>query len=174
MEWQAIALAIKELGCDTLVLSGGEPLIHQTNQDLRSLLSGLGMTIHVETNGTLKPERWLNTRVAHWSVSPKLANGSDPQHRRIRRVALDWFATAAREGRCVFKFVAVNPSDLAEVADLVNGHHIPASAVWIMPEGTDAVTLLDRARLLEPYVLAEGWNLTLRQQILLHGDRRLT
>ena len=44
--------------------------------------------------------------------------------------------------------------------------------VWVMPEGTDAETLITRSRELIDPVLARGWNLSTRLHVLLWGDRR--
>ena len=41
-----------------------------------------------------------------------------------------------------------------------------------MPEATDAATLVDRLGALAPDVLARGWHLSSRLQILLWGDAR--
>jgi 7-carboxy-7-deazaguanine synthase len=41
-----------------------------------------------------------------------------------------------------------------------------------MPEGTDPVTVTERARALADPVLARGWHLTPRLHVLLWGDER--
>ena len=73
-------------------------------------------------------------------------------------------------GRAAFKFVVTDAADLDEVAELVDAHGL--EPVWIMPEGTDPTTLLERARQLADPVLARGWNLTPRLHVLLWGDQR--
>jgi hypothetical protein len=70
----------------------------------------------------------------------------------------------------VFKFVATGPDELTEVAELAQAHDL--APVWIMPEGVDTTTVLDRlSRLAEP-VIARGWHLTPRLHVLLWGDAR--
>jgi organic radical activating enzyme len=159
---------------DLLILSGGEPMIHARNPTLLHALAGWSGAVHVETNGTLLPSLELAGRVEHWMVSPKLGNGGDPAGRRLRPAVLAYFADLAGTGRASFKFVVVEPGDLDEVEELAHLAGIPTQAVWIMPEGTDAACLLARARSLAEGVAERGWNLTLRQQVLLYGTRRGT
>ena len=161
-----------------LVITGGEPLLHQRRPAFRALLAavaeldhGAGLDVEIETNGTLSPSAGLPDRLVH-NVSPKLAAGGDPYERRIVPAALAAFADLARADRARFKFVATGPGDLDQVAEIVTDHHLPARHVWISPEGTTAERVLTVARELADPVLARGWNLTLRGHTLLWGDER--
>ena len=93
---------------------------------------------------------------------------------RIVPDALTALSALAGIDRARFKFVAVGPTDLDEIAMLVNRFEIPPSAVWVMPEGTDADRVLTVARTLADPVIDRGWNLTLRDHVLLwqHDPRR--
>jgi 7-carboxy-7-deazaguanine synthase len=153
-----------------VVLSGGEPLMHQRKEAFEEVLE-LPLRFHVETNGTLVPTGPVAAAVEHFIVSPKLST-RDPEPKRIKPVALSRFAQLAVEGKASFKFVAGDWLDVERVVTLVAEFGIPTSAVWVMPEGVDATTLLDRARKLAPAVERFGFNLTLRQQVLLYGTER--
>jgi 7-cyano-7-deazaguanosine (preQ0) biosynthesis protein QueE len=151
-----------------VVITGGEPLLQQ--RALVPLLAGCaerGWAVEVETNGTLAPSDALVSLVRQWNVSPKLANSGVPLDVRIRPDALTAFRAT---GTAVFKFVVAQVADLDEVAELVGAHDL--DPVWIMPEGTDAATVLARASALAGPVLARGWNLTPRLHVLLWGDER--
>jgi 7-carboxy-7-deazaguanine synthase len=157
-----------------LVVTGGEPLGHQGRPPFRSLLAaaaGLGMGIEVETNGTRIPAPDLPGDPVY-NVSPKLAHAGDPVELRINAPALAAFRDLAQRGRARFKFVVQTVGQLDEVGGIVAAHRLPADAVWVMPEGTDARTVLDRGRALADPVLARGWNLTVRLHTLLWGDER--
>jgi organic radical activating enzyme len=168
----AIAARLADHDTDLLVLSGGEPLIHQRNDTLKSLLADWPGHVHVETNGTLTPAPWLRSRVQHFSVSPKLGNQGDPYDRRIRSKPLHAFALMAHAERCAWKFVVTAPEDLAEVDALVAAYSVPRRAVWIMPEGVDRDAVLATATRIEHHVTQHGYNLTLRQHVLIHGNER--
>jgi organic radical activating enzyme len=124
--------------------------------------------VEVETAGTIAPT--VDTQlVDRFNVSPKLANSGMASERRYRPEVLRAFQA---DGRAVFKFVVTDPDDLAEVDAIVaEGGLAP---VWVMPEGTDAATVLARMQALAPHVLARRWNLTPRLHVLLWGDRRGT
>jgi len=158
---------------DTLVvLTGGEPLIHQGTDALRRLLGLLRNPVHVETNGTLSPVPWLVERVEFFAVSPKVNPQGDPSGRRIHLGALAKFARLARTGHAAFKVVCRDPQEVAMVVEWADGIGVPRNALWVMPEGTDANTVTVRARAMEQTALDHRVSLTLRTHVLLHGKER--
>lgn len=153
---------------DMLVVTGGEPLLQQ--RALTPLLrecADRGLRIEVETAGTIAPLEAITQDVSQFNVSPKLANSGNPLAKRFRPAAVD---SLQGTGKAIWKFVVTQLSDLQEVDDLVAQHHL--FPVYVMPEGTDAHTVLARSRELADPVLARGWNLTSRLHILLYGNRR--
>jgi len=145
-----------------LVITGGEPLLQQRHLvPLVRAAHARGWRIEVETNGTIAPLPALGALVDQWNVSPKLAGSGVELVRR-------WQPDA----RAIAKFVVRSASELDEAAAVAEAGHL--SEVWIMPEATDAATLVDRLGALAPDVLARGWHLSSRLQILLWGDTRGT
>lgn len=159
-------------GTPIVVVTGGEPLLHQNQPAWRRLLSGLaaaGFEIEVETNGTLAPTGFTAATVHRFNVSPKLAHAGDPEAARIRPAAL---SALTATGRAVFKFVCASPADLEEATRVAALAGIPPRLVWIMPEGTGAETLTTRLRELAGPAVAAGFNLTTRLHVLAWGDER--
>jgi 7-carboxy-7-deazaguanine synthase len=157
-----------EIPADLVVITGGEPLIQQQAlAPLVSALAGSGRRVEIETSGTITPDPALAASVSTFNVSPKLASSMVPCERRIRPQAL---AALAASGKAVFKFVACNRGDLAEVADLEARFGL--APVWIMPEGVTADTVLAGMRDLADDVLRRGWHLTGRMHVLLWGGAR--
>lgn len=151
-----------------VVVTGGEPLLQQ--RQLARLVRACaerGWPVEIETNGTRAPSDDLVALVAQWNVSPKLANSGVAEDKRIRPEALAAFVAS---GRAVFKFVATGEADLAEIEALAAAHDL--TPVWVMPEGTDAATVVTRARALAGPALEHGWNVTPRLHVLLWGDER--
>ncbi|MDQ0376508.1 7-carboxy-7-deazaguanine synthase QueE [Amycolatopsis thermophila] len=171
----AIVEQATSFGVPLFVLTGGEPLMHQRKPAMDALLAGLTAAgeVHVETNGTIPPSGSVVELVAHFTVSPKLANnGADTAKRRIRPKALARFAEIAATGRACFKFVATTREDLDEIAAVVDEHQVPAGAVWVMPEGVTPEQVLTTHRALVDGVIARGWNTTSRLHTLLWGEER--
>lgn len=155
---------------DLLVITGGEPLLQQ--RALAPFLvavrqNGLTDEIEVETSGTIAPRPAVIEAVTRFTVSPKLTHSALPGPRRLRPAALRQFVLS---GKATWKFVVESVSDLDEVDDLATRYRL--DPVWIMPEGTDSTTVLERMRVLADPVLARGWNLTARLHILLWGNAR--
>lgn len=156
-----------------LVITGGEPLL-QAPALARMLdqLQGMGgAMIEVETNGSVVPTPELARRVHQWNVSPKLAHSGNPRELAIRAEALAVFVAS---GQAWFKFVIATPGDVDEVARLAEAHQLPASRIFLMPEGRDAASLRARMAWLAPLCLARGYSLSDRLHIHLSGDTRGT
>lgn len=161
---------------DTVVLSGGEPLLQQRQPAWGRLLYHLalaGVDIHVETNGTIAPNQSTHRYVEHFSVSPKLAHAGDPEDQRIVPEVLQAYQRiATTSGAAIFKFVARTRRDLLDIAKLVQDHQLDNRYVWVMPEGTTADEVLDGSRDLIGDVLAAGFNFTTRLHTLIWGQER--
>ncbi|MFB7126222.1 7-carboxy-7-deazaguanine synthase QueE [Kitasatospora sp. NPDC056273] len=159
-----------------IVITGGEPLLHQRTDAWRSLMAVLRYTtrrVEIETNGTLAPQPVsLGVPRLTFNVSAKLSNSGMPEERRIKPDALEVFADLAHRGRARFKFVAAGPDDLEEIAALVERFCLPPHATWVMPEGTTAERTIEVARALADDVIARNWNLTMRQHVLLWPGER--
>lgn len=163
----AVLARLDAMSVSMVVVTGGEPLLQQ--RQLRPLLEQVkdrAWRVEIETAGTVAPTL-AEGLVDQWNVSPKLANSGMALERRFKPAVLRALAST---GRAVFKFVASDPGDLDEIAGMVD--QCGLEPVWVMPEGTDARTIVSRLKQLAPPVLARGWNLTPRLHILVWGDER--
>jgi 7-carboxy-7-deazaguanine synthase len=155
-------------GTDMLVVSGGEPLLQQRRLlPLLQVCSDHGWRIEIETAATLSPLPALSACVTQFNVSPKLANSGNERDERYRPEAMD---ALQETGKSVWKFVVLDRADLAEIDDLVGRHGL--RPIYVMPEGTQPDVIIQRASNLADDVLAHGWNMTMRLQILLWGNQR--
>jgi len=170
-----VAAAVLGTRCGHVVFTGGEPTLYP--QALSVLVDAVwraGKLPTVETNGTrpdLQVAPWL------WSVSPKLSSaapeGGPERARHLAESAarpVDYAAFRAR--RTQFKFVLASDSDVAEVDSVAAANGLDPSTVWAMPEGVTREAVLERGVWLAEVCKARGWNLCLRQHVLLWGNRR--
>ena len=164
------AARIIALGQDRLVITGGEPLLQGAAlARLAALLDGI--SIEIETNGTLAPHPDLDPLVAQYNVSPKLDHSGND-----RAIALipERLSVWSSEPKAYFKFVISAPADLTEVLALRDAYAIPPSRIFLMPEGTDSAVLRAREVWLAPLALEHGLRLSDRLHIHLYGDTRGT
>lgn len=164
------AARIAALGLRRLVVTGGEPLL-QAPALARLLALLRGITVEIETNGTVAPPAALDALVAQYNVSPKLAHSGNPAElalvpERLRR----W----ASEPRAYFKFVIAERGDVDEVIELSNTYAIARERIFLMAEGTDRATLARREQWLAQVCLDHGLTLSKRLHIELYGDTRGT
>lgn len=154
-------------GTRLVVLTGGEPLLHQEQPAWQRLLECLETDIEVETNGTRRPNDDTTNR-CRFNVSPKLAHAGDPAGDRIVPAVLaDLVATR----RAVFKFVVRSVADFPEVRAIRDAVGIPDHLIWIMPEGTRPSTATPAPHLADAVVDA-GWNLTARLHVIMWGNQK--
>ncbi len=168
---QSVADVIQQLeamAVGLVVVTGGEPMVQQ--RSLVPLLEGIGSRgwqVEIETAGTFAPLDEVTRLVDRWNVSPKLAGSGNALEARYRPDAL---RALEATGAAAFKFVVTDPGELDEVDRIVR--ECGLIDVWVMPEGTDAATVVRRGRELADAVLGRGWNLTTRLHVLLWGDER--
>lgn len=161
---------ITSYGCKHLVLTGGEPLLHQ--RALTPLLASLkssGFFVEVETNGTIAPSAEFDASVDCFNVSPKISNSLVREGVRIRPDSLKAFV---RSPKAWFKFVVCNQNDLEEIEGVLSEFGIPRDRVLLMPEGIDAATILTRSRWLAEVCKERGLRFSPRLHILLYGNKR--
>ncbi len=152
------------------MITGGEPLLQAPAlARMPALLPA--MHIEVETNGTVPPPPAFDALVHQYNVSPKLAHSGNPA---ALALVPERLAHWAADPRAAFKFVIAAPGDIAEVLALQAAHAIPASRIWLMPEGRDSETLRARGRWLAALCSEHEFNYSDRLHIHLYGDTRGT
>jgi 7-carboxy-7-deazaguanine synthase len=158
------------------VVTGGEPMIAPGIVELTGLLGEAGLHITVETAGTV----FEPVACDLMSISPKLANSTP-----VEREAGRWAAQHERLryqpdvlGRLIghydyqLKFVVARPEDLEEIQAIVAQTGAARGKVVLMPEGTDAARLRERARWLVEIAKREGFRFSPRLHIDLYGNSR--
>ncbi|MEM7780094.1 MAG: 7-carboxy-7-deazaguanine synthase QueE [Pseudomonadota bacterium] len=164
------AMKVASLGQNRLVITGGEPLMQSgALADMLAILPDI--EVEIETNGTTKANSHVDIRVDQYNVSPKLAHSGNAAELAIIPERMDFYAS---DPRAFFKFVIASPGDVDEVLTLQREYRIPAKRIFLMPEGTDSVTLHLREEWLSKTCLEHGFRLSDRLHIHLYGDTRGT
>lgn len=161
--------------CLDVVLTGGEPLIHQSRPVWGQLLRRLhaaNCPIALETNGTIAPNEVTRTYVAYYSVSPKLPNAGT--HRKGQTPALADYGDLRYKPGAALKVVCQSAADVVRACALAEEHGWPLWNVWAMPEGTDTRTLQSRWQEIADAAVAQRINASHRLHVLAWGDTRGT
>lgn len=139
-----------------IVLTGGEPLMHQKSKAFYDMINMLSYKyiIEVETNGTLVPEDWLIKYILRFNVSPKLENSNNSISSRERKKPYEHFAEIHNS---IFKFVISNKKDLKEIEELVKKYYIPSNKILLMPEGRTDEELREKAQWLVDICIEKGY-----------------
>jgi len=155
-----------------VILTGGEPLMHQKNPDWGPLLRGffkMKIPIAVETNGTIAPTQSTATLVHHYSISPKLGNSGEHKKNQNTEVAV-WPDEA--KSRSILKFVVTCADDVYEAAEIGNALGWTPDKVWVMPEGVTREAVLASWQIIFETAAQLGINASQRLHVLAFDDKR--
>lgn len=126
-----------------LVITGGEPLLHQKaiSEYLEWFSHHYFMpVIEIETNGTIVPNHYLQTIVSYWNVSPKLLNSGEAFNKRFKPEAIEVFKHL---NTSIFKFVIEKEEDFDDLTKsyllLLQGSF---PKIYLMPAGATQEELL--------------------------------
>lgn len=158
-----------------VVLTGGEPLIHQQSPGWSALLDALYADcreVHVETNGTRAPAKVTRDRVAVFVVSPKLANAGVHRGHQDPTLHPVW-PDMARSGREVhLKVVCADAADVRSTAEMAGRLDWPRERVWVMPLGANRLDLAATWPAVAEAAAKAGINATHRLHVLAWGSER--
>jgi organic radical activating enzyme len=160
-----------------LVISGGEPLMHQDKAAFRYILEmagSAGVDIHVETNGTLSPGKLARNRVTAFAVSPKMQHAGKHRGKQDPALHSDWVGLAQKKKSVFLKVVVRDSDDVARVAHWAKELGWPRSQVWVMPLGTSTEDLLRNWNDIATSAAMRGINATQRVHVLAWGDTKGT
>ena len=179
---EAILDEVAAAGRRHVVVTGGEPLLHDEMPGLCEALRARGHHVTIETAGSVD-----STAPADLvSASPKLsASGpvaaSDPawhaRHERLRRRD-DVLVRLLRRQPWQLKFVVDGEADVDEtirwIAELGGGLPIDTSRVFLMPQGIDEDDLARKSAWLQAVCLTHGLQFAPRHHIGWFGHTRGT
>jgi len=167
-----------------VVVTGGEPLIHDEIIELLDRLSDTGYHTTVETNGTI----YRDAAVDLASISPKLASSTptaekDPQgdgewaeRHEDRRIDMDALCQLVETYEFQMKFVVTGKDDIREINQLTDrlrnatSTAIRDSDVLLMPEGTTRERLAETRELTAEVAMEHGYQYTPRLHVNLWND----
>jgi 7-carboxy-7-deazaguanine synthase len=169
---------------DHVVLTGGEPLIHEEAVDLIERLDDLGYHTTVETNGTI----YRDAPIGLASISPKLSSSTptaakDPkgdgewaERHEERRIDIKALTDLVDRYDSQLKFVVTGRDDMAEIDDLVDEirseatTEISDSDILLMPEGMTREELDERRNEVANLATEYGYRYTPRLHVDLWND----
>jgi 7-carboxy-7-deazaguanine synthase len=166
---------IQSFNVTHLILSGGEPTLHNIGLLMRSL--GSNYTAEVESNGTRIPHlqipNFLNSDyfLMQWNISPKFSNANE----KINSESLEhWAKLSTQHDHIYFKFVIRKQEatqDLNEILKIIEEFKIPNHKIIIMTEGTDMESQISNIWL-HDICLKHSFRYTPRLHVLLFGNLR--
>ncbi|WP_132059395.1 7-carboxy-7-deazaguanine synthase QueE [Halorussus amylolyticus] len=181
---EEILAEVESFGADHVVVTGGEPLIHDSVVSLLEQLSERGYHTTVETNGTVYRDAPIDLA----SVSPKLASSTptpetDPkgegewaERHDDRRIDLDALAALVEAYDFQLKFVVSDRTEMDEIIGLVerlrevSDAEIPDASVLLMPEGATRDRLEETRPVAAELAQEFGFRYTPRLHVTLWND----
>lgn len=154
-----------------VVITGGEPLLHQDRPAFLRLLTLLyehGLPVHIETNGTIAPNADVWSYATAVVASPKLPHAGPHRGHQDARVAEHLEPLP----KLYLKVVVQGAEDVDRAIVLADALGVPRRRTYVMPEGTTPEDLA----LIWPEVAdaaaRRGVNASHRLHVLAWGDER--
>ncbi|AWB28512.1 7-carboxy-7-deazaguanine synthase QueE [Halococcoides cellulosivorans] len=184
MEIEGVVDEVQSHDADHVVLTGGEPLLHENSVRLLDELNKSGYHITVETNGTI----YRDAPIDLVSISPKLASSTptekkDPQgdgewasRHENNRINLEALASLVDDHEFQLKFVITDRNDMVEIEELLGEiraattSRIADSAVLLMPEGMTREQLDETRKIVAELAMEYGYRYTPRLHVDLWND----
>jgi len=169
---------------DHVVITGGEPMIHDEVDELLDRLHDAGYHTTVETNGTIYRDASIDLA----SISPKLASSTptadvDPKgsgewadEHEAKRIDMEALARLVEAYNFQLKFVVTDPADMKEITSMVDRIDDAATVtidgedVLLMPEGTTRERLEETREMTAELALEHGFRYTPRLHVDLWND----
>jgi len=167
-----------------VVLTGGEPMMHDRSVALLERLDEAGYHTTVETNGTIYREAPIDLA----SISPKLASSTptperDPkgdgaweERHEERRIDIEALSRMVETYDFQLKFVVTDSTDMPEIDDLVEriddatSTTVRATDVLLMPEGATRERLEETRETVAELAMERGYQFTPRLHVTLWND----
>jgi 7-carboxy-7-deazaguanine synthase len=185
--WRSVEDVLAAVGdhdADHVVLTGGEPLVHEASVTLLERLEAAGYHTTVETNGTIPCEAPVDLA----SVSPKLTNSSPTAERDPagdgewadrhddRRIDVEAVSSLLEAHPFQLKFVVTGRADLEEVERLLERIRAATAVtvadtdVLLMPEGATRERLEETRTEVAELAAERGYRYTPRLHVDLWND----
>ena len=184
MDLESIIEKVEGHDATHVVLTGGEPMMHEASVKLLNRLGNRGYHTTVETNGTIYRDAHIDLA----SISPKLANSTptpdrDPtgegdwaNRHEDRRIDMNALSRLVDEFKSQLKFVVTDPEDVPEITDLVErvreatSKPVADSDVLLMPEGVTREELEETRTMVAELAMEHGYRYTPRLHVDLWND----
>ncbi len=173
MSCEGVLEAIGDYPTRFVVLTGGEPMVHEGVGELAAAIRDKGYHLTIETAGICFVD---GLEADLMSISPKLSN-SDPKNHNDKHPA-EWLNVGVlRELMAAYdyqlKFVVDEPKDLDEVADVLEKlDGVKLYRAYLMPQATQTDAYLEKSRWLAEYCKQTGFSFSPRLQVMLWGSQR--
>lgn len=155
-----------------IVFTGGEPtLYYEQLADLVTYYVTRDYVVQFETNATKLIDFNLHPiyKRVGFSMSVKLSNSGEPEHRRINLLAIN--AILQNTSNSFFKFVIAKDEDVVEATELLK--EIPYYAsVYLMPMGETKLELDMRSKLVYEAAVKYGFVYSPRLHIEMYNDEK--
>ena len=178
MTWQAVMAEVQRLGCEHVVITGGEPMLQPELVPLTRALGQNGFLVTIETAGTV--DRPVHADLM--SISPKLSNSVPKsgrwreRHQRLLERSRPTVRALIARYAYQLKFVVDRPEDLTEMEAYLRDvlPEVDPRRVWLMPQASTPAELSAKTDWLRAAADRLGYRLSPRLQIELFGNRRGT
>lgn len=154
-----------------IVITGGEPLIHQENPKFIELLEYLVKNeylVQFETNASICLKEYDFYKNCYFAMGVKLANSKMPKEKRINYEAIN---SILKQSKQAFFKIVLDKADLEDNQELFELRNAYKDAnFYLMPKGATNDELRANAKSVLEFAIKNGFNYTDRIHIRIYDD----
>lgn len=154
-----------------IVITGGEPLIHQEEPEFIELLEYLtnnDYLVQFETNASIKLKNYDFYKKCYFAMGVKLENSKMPKNKRINYEAIN---SIINNSKGAFFKIVLDKFDLNDTSELLAlRKDYSNNDFYLMPKGSTNKELSMNAKSVLEYAINNGFNYTDRVHIRIYDD----
>jgi len=163
---------------DNVVFTGGEPLLKRNLDDCIKIIqkSNDPVSFEFETNGTILPDKeileWLIRENVLFNISPKI---NVKQERNVSTEPILIKELIERKGlgyNFIVKFLFSSKKDLKIVEDFQSKYSLESKRIYLQPMAVTRNEVIGLTKLHFDEIIEKGWNISLREHVILFGKKR--
>lgn len=175
---------IKQSKVRHIVFTGGEPLLQQEyiTEVIKELkryeVKSIKYTFEIETNGCISMLPELRMLIDYINISVKLESSKQKyntqNNARVNYKALHTLIIDDKYNNNVsFKFVITKKTEVEDISEaLLIRNNFMHTKVYVMPEGTISIDVIEGMKKLIPYCIKFNLHLSPRLQVIMFGKKR--
>lgn len=154
-----------------VVITGGEPLIKKNHSLITSWVRKYSADFEIETNGTIQLPGDVIQTFNHYKVQLNISPKENVEQ-VFNTFDTTPYIMETLPKYYILKFLFTDEKDIKYIEHFQQKYNLHSSKIYVQPKGIDIETLVQTVKSNYNTIINRGWNLSLRNHIVIFGDKK--